>query len=178
MAIIRCPECGREISDKAAACPSCGAPVSSGKVAPARNASGIRTGAIVGTIGSAAFCFLFVAGTMGLFEGHDVPNDGMPIDRIDLGYVNADWFNTLGMGSVVLALLLFAAGIILAGKMKRGHAIALSAAALVCSVAFFIVMIIELNFYVLCLGWLFGWEPILMVVGGVLMISAALRIDE
>ena len=107
-----------------------------------------------------------------------MPNDGMPIARIDLGYVNADWFNTLGMGSVALALLLFAAGIILAGKMKRRHAIALSAAALVCSVAFFIVMIIELNFYALCLGWLFGWEPILMVVGGVLMISAALRIDE
>lgn len=55
MAIIRCPECGREISDKAAACPSCGAPVSSGKVTPARNAGGIRTGTIVGTIGSAAF---------------------------------------------------------------------------------------------------------------------------
>lgn len=32
MALIKCPECGREISDKAAACPNCGAPVNSKKV--------------------------------------------------------------------------------------------------------------------------------------------------
>jgi zinc-ribbon domain len=30
MALINCSECGREISDKAAACPGCGAPVGSG----------------------------------------------------------------------------------------------------------------------------------------------------
>lgn len=29
MALIKCPECGREISDRAAACPHCGCPVSS-----------------------------------------------------------------------------------------------------------------------------------------------------
>lgn len=28
MALITCPECGKEISDKAAVCPSCGAPIS------------------------------------------------------------------------------------------------------------------------------------------------------
>lgn len=28
MALIKCPECGKEISDKAAACPNCGCPVS------------------------------------------------------------------------------------------------------------------------------------------------------
>ena len=27
MALIHCPECGREISDKAAACPGCGYPL-------------------------------------------------------------------------------------------------------------------------------------------------------
>ncbi len=27
MALIKCPECGKEISDKAASCPSCGCPV-------------------------------------------------------------------------------------------------------------------------------------------------------
>lgn len=36
MALIKCPECGKEISDKAAACPNCGCPVAdmqtSGKV--------------------------------------------------------------------------------------------------------------------------------------------------
>lgn len=27
MSLVKCPECGREISDKAAVCPNCGAPV-------------------------------------------------------------------------------------------------------------------------------------------------------
>ena len=30
MALIKCSECGKEISDRAAACPSCGAPVGGG----------------------------------------------------------------------------------------------------------------------------------------------------
>lgn len=28
MAMIKCPECGKDISDKAAACPNCGCPIS------------------------------------------------------------------------------------------------------------------------------------------------------
>jgi DNA-directed RNA polymerase subunit RPC12/RpoP len=31
MALIRCPECDKEISDMATACPNCGAPISAGK---------------------------------------------------------------------------------------------------------------------------------------------------
>ena len=33
MALIKCAECGREISDKATACPGCGAPISAAPVA-------------------------------------------------------------------------------------------------------------------------------------------------
>ena len=28
MSLIKCPECGKEISDKATSCPNCGCPVS------------------------------------------------------------------------------------------------------------------------------------------------------
>lgn len=28
MALIKCPECGKEVSDKASACPNCGCPIS------------------------------------------------------------------------------------------------------------------------------------------------------
>lgn len=35
MALIKCGECGREVSDKAAACPQCGAPVASALPPPA-----------------------------------------------------------------------------------------------------------------------------------------------
>ncbi|GEM_PF-1743372 len=35
MALVSCKECGKEISDQAAACPSCGAPVAKGAAQPA-----------------------------------------------------------------------------------------------------------------------------------------------
>ena len=34
MAMIKCPECGKEFSDKAAACPNCGCPISEVKKNP------------------------------------------------------------------------------------------------------------------------------------------------
>lgn len=34
MAIIKCPECGRDVSDKAPACPNCGNPIAAQMVAP------------------------------------------------------------------------------------------------------------------------------------------------
>ncbi|WP_315125244.1 zinc-ribbon domain-containing protein [Comamonas antarctica] len=39
MALISCGECGREVSDKAAACPHCGAPVGSSEAVTSRSAS-------------------------------------------------------------------------------------------------------------------------------------------
>jgi|ERR1041384_6337393 hypothetical protein len=38
MALIKCPECGKEISDQAAVCPNCGAPNKSSKTAAAPSA--------------------------------------------------------------------------------------------------------------------------------------------
>jgi len=40
MALIKCPECGKEISDKAPACINCGCPVSAMKAEPAKPAAG------------------------------------------------------------------------------------------------------------------------------------------
>ncbi len=34
MALIKCPECGKEISDKAKTCPNCGCPMDGAKIAP------------------------------------------------------------------------------------------------------------------------------------------------
>lgn len=34
MAIIKCPECGKEVSDKAKACPNCGVPIDTNVYCP------------------------------------------------------------------------------------------------------------------------------------------------
>ncbi len=50
VALIRCLECGRDISDRAAACPGCGAPVEAGSAAPqAPDALSYADGKFIGT---------------------------------------------------------------------------------------------------------------------------------
>lgn len=49
MALVRCGECGREVSDKAAACPGCGAPVDAATAQTAPAALSFEDGQFVGT---------------------------------------------------------------------------------------------------------------------------------
>lgn len=50
MALIKCKECGREISDAAANCPYCGAPVKPIKPAPSNTKTYMIIAIIVGVI--------------------------------------------------------------------------------------------------------------------------------
>ncbi len=49
MALIKCTECGLDLSDKAAACPGCGAPIDSAQPSPrmSRGLTSLETAAIV-----------------------------------------------------------------------------------------------------------------------------------
>ena len=49
MALIKCPECGKEISDKAAACINCGCPVSAMKTDSTKAAASAGTAKPVST---------------------------------------------------------------------------------------------------------------------------------
>lgn len=42
MALIKCPECGKQISDRAASCPNCGCPISGSNVASKPTTAQIR----------------------------------------------------------------------------------------------------------------------------------------
>ena len=76
MALILCPECDKEISDKAASCPGCGAPISSDDNAALGNqhTSVTRTGAKWEGIG-----FLLIVGGMiyGMATGPENHSGGM-----------------------------------------------------------------------------------------------------
>lgn len=49
MALIRCSECAREVSDKALTCPNCGAPVDQSSTIPVPESLGFENGEFVGT---------------------------------------------------------------------------------------------------------------------------------
>lgn len=42
MALIKCPECGKQVSDKASSCPQCGCPISGSSVASQPTTAQIR----------------------------------------------------------------------------------------------------------------------------------------
>lgn len=42
MALIKCPECGKQVSDKASSCPNCGCPISGSSVASKPTTAQIR----------------------------------------------------------------------------------------------------------------------------------------
>jgi hypothetical protein len=49
MALVRCPECGRDVSDKADNCPGCGAPVDAASAIAVPETLTFENGAFVGT---------------------------------------------------------------------------------------------------------------------------------
>ncbi|KTG17751.1 MULTISPECIES: zinc ribbon domain-containing protein [unclassified Guyparkeria] len=67
MAMMECPECGKEVSDKAAACPNCGAPIAAPppKAArPGREPDGVSRSTRSGGAWEAIGFLLIVAGML------------------------------------------------------------------------------------------------------------------
>ena len=56
MALMKCPECGREVSDQAPACPGCGYPIAA--PLPARDRNGDRVTDVTNTVGKVAGIWL------------------------------------------------------------------------------------------------------------------------
>jgi hypothetical protein len=49
MALIKCEDCGREVSDRAPACPNCGAPIATANHAPAPDKVSLKGDEFIGT---------------------------------------------------------------------------------------------------------------------------------
>lgn len=64
MGLIKCGECGREISDQAQECPGCGAPVRAGKdIKLMANLGGFRGCLIIGIVIILIICYFIAKGT-------------------------------------------------------------------------------------------------------------------
>lgn len=105
MALISCKECGREVSDQAAACPACGAPVAQAAPAPEQNSGCSSTAKwlVILFVGVPLVLFFgsaFIAGTMEAFSD-DRPSRPAPYTgrlKIDHGteYVLEESPSTVG----------------------------------------------------------------------------------
>ena len=75
MAMVQCPECGREVSDQAATCPNCGCPLGVTSVAPAKRekAASLRGGAIIGLVGGLSFIAVLAVLAIGTMQSTKEP---------------------------------------------------------------------------------------------------------
>jgi hypothetical protein len=107
MALIRCHECGREVSDRAAACPSCGCPVTAATASPAQAPVGFvvgdmcQNGSCTGSVGQDGKCK--VCGTPAT-----APTSPPPPQTSRAASRRFSWvrFAATAVGAVVLAVAL------------------------------------------------------------------------
>lgn len=79
---------------------------------------------------------------------------------------------------LMVGLVCFVIGFVRANELGRSHLIALSSICLALSLVTLVVALAWLNIMLLCMGWMVGWQPVLMTVGAYKMLSASLKMPK
>ena len=82
------------------------------------------------------------------------------------------------MVGFVLGLVCFAIGVVRANKLNRERSIIMSVLSLIGSLAIMIPTFAVWNVFMLCVGWVVGWGPILMTIGAVMMLKNSLKMPK
>ncbi len=175
MAIIKCTECGKEISDKAATCPSCGAPVTGIQATAQEKTHSVRRGAITGFIGAIALPIIFIVliavDNATPKHEHEVSVSVSPAEG------TAILLLPLLMG-LAISLACFIIGITMANKLNRKQSITLSGVSVVASLTVLICLMATWSALLMCVGGVFGWEPILMTCGSIMMLNSSFKMPR
>lgn len=172
MALTHCPACGREVSSEARACPGCGHPL--GGEAPSKRAA-FRTGSIIGLIGGASFTLVMALLMSGSFNA---PRDGSADVSATVESSADVVVGLVGFLCCAAVTVLFILALAMANRLSRKAAVGISATALALSGVALIGIVLYYNVLMICMGWLFLWEPALEVIGSIKMLSAALKIKD
>lgn len=79
---------------------------------------------------------------------------------------------------LLIGLACFIICFVRAGKLSRTHSIVLSSVCLTISALALILIFGWWNFGILCMGWLLGWQPVLMTVGAAKMLKVSRRMPK
>lgn len=174
MALVKCKECGADISSGATACPHCGNPINPTSSVQKAKAH-FRSGAATGLIGGGFFVLFMVILYSGGMSSSDTSSEGI---SVTIGTATNALIGLSGFIFTALAVIPLIAALIFAGKMKRKNAIMLSAVTLVISSLGLLGMVAFYGLIAICGGWLFIWEPLLEVFGSVKMLKAAMMYES
>ncbi len=174
MAIIKCTECGKEVSDMATTCPSCGAPIA-GVQSDQEKTHSVRSGAITGLIGA-----IGLLATLGVCWA---VSEATPKKDADLTVTvsapeGAAVVALAVMLGFALGLVCFVIGTVRANKLNRKQSVVLSVLGLIGSLMIMIPTFAVWNVFMLCIGWVVGWGPILMTIGSVMMLKSSLKMPK
>lgn len=174
MALIECPECHHEVSDKADKCPNCSYPLAPVDVGTPSSAvkNPYRSGAIMGLIGSIAFIAISAIGLAG----------ASGVEVFDVGMISVQGAPSMlyiaPLFCILANTLVFGSALVMVKAANRKALLVLAAIAMVLSLVGTVGMVLFLNIMALCIGPLFLWEPVLQLVGAVKMVNAALKTNE
>lgn len=159
----------------ATVCPSCGAPIAGVQSDKQEKPHSVRSGSITGLIGAlgllatTAVCMAISEATPKNNADLTVtvsPAEGSVIVAIPI------------MVGFVLGLVCFAIGVVRANKLNRERSIIMSVLSLIGSLAIMIPTFAVWNVFMLCVGWVVGWGPILMTIGAVMMLKNSLKMPK
>lgn len=175
MAMVKCAECGKEVSDKATRCPTCGAPIAGIQVATQEKEHSVRSGAITGLIG--ALGYPIVLGILMAIQDN-TPDDP---NAINVNVNPAEGWTIVIPAiicGVVIGAICFVIGIAFSNKLDHTKSLILSCISLIASLTVLVSVFTGINALLICVGWIFGWEPILMVRGSVMMLKSSLKMPK
>lgn len=176
MAIINCPECGRQISDTSSICPACGYTFPRKKAI--RDGAKIKTGAIVNVIGGFGFAAtwallsVFASAENDRSGGVEVSVSTSTFDNPDLaGIVFVVFLASIVVVTAISIAMLFIK------KPTRKKMIALSSVQLAFALLENVPWIVLFNFLICCGMWLYTWGILLQFIGSVICMRGALKIE-
>lgn len=179
MSLINCPECGREISDTCSSCPSCGYDFRRKRKS---SSSSLKSGAIVNLVGSAGFLASF--GLLSLVP-QDVEQESADVElSVDFTPTTLQDGNFAGalilvflVGLLIVTVLSLV--ILLSKDPKRKKMIPIAAAQLCVSLAENVTWVVLFNVLIVCCGlWVLTWGVTLQLIGSLLCMRGALKLDD
>ena len=175
MAMVKCAECGKEVSDKATTCPSCGAPIAGVQATKQEKEFSVRQGAITGFIGAVAYPIIF--GVL-LAISNAAPKKEVGV-TVTASPSEGSWIVILPvLIGLAVALVCFVIGIAVSNKLNRTQSLVLSVISLIASATVLICIMAVFSGMLICVGGIYGWEPILMTLGSVKMLKSSLRMPK
>ena len=180
MALINCPECGSQVSDSAGACPNCGHPLRGNKPSKSKAAK-LKTGAIVNVIGGLGwllmFAYLCMRPSTTSNESKSSSSVTVSVSGESIGH--ADGLATLLMiASIILITVISLAILFIKRPTRKPMLVTCSALLALAIISLISALMLFSPLTFVCGLWLFFWGTYLQVIGSIICISGALKLDD